>query len=205
MNQPNFQQAQQYAYQRLAKELPADLYYHNLDHTFEDVLPAAVRLATQLGVAGLDVELIKTAAAFHDIGFLVQRENHEQHSMTIARQTLPDWGFTVPQIELVCGMIQATRLPQTPHTLWEQIVADADLDVLGRDDFFIINEALYRELGEYEQSVTLDKWYEQQLGFLVAHRYFTPAAHALRQAGKEKNITELRRRLDTMRHNKATR
>ena len=201
MNQPDFAEAIQYAYQRLSSELPHNLYYHNSAHTFDDVLTAALRFATHMGIQEQELELIKIAAAFHDIGFIQQREGHEQISIKVVNDRLPKFGFSAAQIETICSMIQATQLPQTPQTVLDCILADADLDVLGRDDFFTSNEALRREFNEYEQPISEEVWYAQQLQFLLAHTYFTKAANELRYAGKQKNIAALQQRLKAFQSN----
>jgi hypothetical protein len=90
-------------------------------------------------------------------------------------------------------MIEATKLPQSPHTLSEAILADADLDSLGRIDFFIRSEELRREHTAYGSVAARDEWYEQQHRFLCEHRFHTAAAHALRDAQKLRNIALLTR------------
>src|SRR5436309_16127441 len=72
--------------------------------------------------------------------------DHERASAQIAAAILPNYGYTPAHIQAICGMIMATKLPQAPHTLLEQIVADADLDVLGRPDFVTRNQDLHTEL-----------------------------------------------------------
>ena len=85
----------------------------------------------------------------------------------------------------------ATRLPQTPRTLLEKILADADLDVLGRADFLEWNAALRAELAAVGSVQSDSQWYQSQIQFVRHHDYQTPAARALRQAGKEANIVAL--------------
>jgi uncharacterized protein len=88
-------------------------------------------------------------------------------------------------------MIMATRLPQAPHTLLEQIVADADLDVLGRPDFVTRNQDLHVELAAFEGAVDDCDWYRIQLAFLREHRYWTASARSLREEHKQHNIAAL--------------
>jgi hypothetical protein len=104
---------------------------------------------------------------------------------------LPRFGYTPSQVTAIEGMIMATRLPQTPHTLLEQILADADLDSLGRDDFLQMSLALFVELAARGDEIPEAVWYARQLDFLRSHRYFTRAARALRDAGKLRNIALL--------------
>ncbi len=134
MNKPNAEGAIAYALTRLAAELPADMVYHSLAHTRDEVLPAAARLGQLAGLPEPDLDLLRVAAAFHDLGYAETQEEHELCSIRIAAQVLPAFGFASRAIEQVIGMIVATRMPQSPRNLLEQLLADADLDGLGRED-----------------------------------------------------------------------
>jgi len=189
---PDFEAAQQYALGRLRRELPPELVYHSVWHTEEDVLPGVERLAEWSGVVGEPLLLLRTAALYHDLGFVTQRVGHEDVSIRIAATVLPDFGYSPEQIEQIKGMIAATRLPQTPTNLLEEILADADLDSLGRTDFTPRNQALRAEMAQYGVLHTDVEWLQGELNFLSGHRYFTAAAHALRDEQKQKNIEELK-------------
>lgn len=191
MNQPDFERAKQYALERLERELPPTLCYHSIAHTRDDVEPAVERLAALEGVTGEDLVLLLTAAFYHDIGFVVQRSNHEAIGAQIAAEVLPQLGFTPDQIRIIGDIIMVTRLPQTPHNLLEEIMADADLDVLGRDDFFDINQKLRAELELAGWRLTDEEWYTEQLALMQTHRYFTASACALRDGRKQHNIQTL--------------
>lgn len=188
---PDFDRAAQYAHTRLSRELSPLLTYHSLAHTCDDVVPAAERLAIQLGLQAEPTLLVRTAAWYHDLGFVVQRHEHEAVGVEIARAALPAFGYTAEQVAQIAGMIMATRVPQTPHTLHEQIVADADLDVLGREDFWLRNVALRSELAAYGQTLGDAAWYNVQISFLHKHRYWTSAARALRDVQKQQHLEQL--------------
>ncbi len=182
--------------ERLARELPPDLYYHGIHHTRDDVLPAAERLATR---AGLDAEqslLLKTAALYHDAGFLIQYQENEALGAAIAAETLPQFGYTPAQIASIQALIRATRMPQQPQDLLQSLLCDADLDSLGRADYLETSHNLRQELAAYGTRISLRDWYTRQLAFLSGHEYFTAAARSLRDAGKQENIAELKRRLE---------
>lgn len=192
----NFEQARQYAYGRLEKELPPGLYYHNLRHTLEDVVPAAEVFARGERVQGEDLGLLLTAAWFHDLGFIEVRSGHEVVSARLALEALPGFGYTALQVKIIQDIIMATVLPQSPATLLEQIMADADLDVLGRDNFLSNNDNLRREMAFFGQEFSDAQWYSGQLKFVESHVYFTATARTLREAGKQKSIAVMKKKLE---------
>ncbi len=188
MRQSNFEHAKAYALQRLERELPAALTYHSLAHTRDDVAPATLWLAAIAGVSGEQRMLLHTAAYYHDIGFVLQRADHEMIGARIAAETLPSFGYSPAQIEIIHGMIMATRLPQSPRNLLEQLMADADLDALGRTDFITRNQALRDELAAYGAHWDDLGWCREQLYFLEAHHYWTDAAQQVRGEQKRRNV-----------------
>lgn len=192
----DFDQARVYALEQLRNGLSPALTYHSLAHTQDEVVPATRRLARGLGVAGEPLKLLLTAAWYHDLGLIKDRVEHEAIGMAIARQALPQFGYTSRQIEQICAMIMATRLPQNPRTLLEEIIADADLDVLGREDFIARNAALRSEMAFFGFSVSDIEWYRSQMYFFQRHHYFTSAARILRNRQKQRNIAVLRELLN---------
>jgi len=192
-NRPDYSGAVNYALQRLRTELPPHLLYHNAQHTEEDVLTAVVRLARLSNVAEPDLHLLEVAAAFHDLGQIVTFLGHEQLGSEMMSEVLPQYGFSAGDIERVTGMILATRLPQSPQNEEQALLADADLDSLGREDFLATSKALWQEQAARGLIIPWQAWLESQLRFLQSHRYFTVAAQTLRQDGKLKNIELLER------------
>jgi len=197
-NLPDFEQAQQYALRRLEHELSPGLLYHGLTHTRDDVVPAAQWLAGQEGLAEEARGLLLTAAWFHDLGFIEQPAANEWIGARIAFEALPGLGFSSAQVGIVRSAILATVLPQSPSTLLESVMADADLDVLGRDDFLLRNANLRQELAFLGEHYSDAAWYTQQLKFLEAHTYFTASARARRAAGQLTNAAQLRRIVDEL-------
>ena len=198
MNNPDYDGAIAYAIGRLRSQLSPEFAYHNLWHTEQEVMPTAIKLARLSHIDEADIQLLETAAAFHDIGFTEVNKNHELTGSRIVAQVLPDFGFSAAQIELIIGMIIATRLPQNPRTLLEQCIADADLDVLGRSDFLARNQCLRKELAYLGSEVTDQQWFQGQLSFVKAHTYFTEAARELCNKQKAKNIALLQELLSKL-------
>ncbi len=196
MDAEKFEQAKRYALGRLERDLPDGLYYHSLAHTVSDVVPAVEAFAKGEGIAGGDLLLLRTAAWFHDLGFVEQRVGHEAVGARLAAETLPGFGYSASDIHTVQSIIMATAIPQSAKTVLERIMADADLDVLGRDDFLLRNGNLRRELAFHGQEFSDVQWFGGQLKFVEGHSYFTPSARALRDAGQAINAAALRRQLE---------
>jgi uncharacterized protein len=193
MDTPDFEAAKNYSLDRLTRELPAFLTYHCLTHTSEEVVPAARRIALIEGVGEEDLLLVTTAAWYHDLGFVQKVVGHELISIEFACQVLPDFHYSRQQIDRIAGMILATRLPQSPQNRLEEIVVDADMDVLGRVDFMKRNNDLRLEMAAMGIQNTDEYWFRMQVAFLQAHHYFTNAAHFLRNEVKQKNIEMMAR------------
>lgn len=187
----DFERAKRYALQRLSNELPHNLYYHSLKHTRDDVVPAAERLAEMAGLGNHEALLLMTAAWFHDVGFTEQRDAHETLSIGVAREVLPEFGYSDDDVAHISEIILATRLPQTPQDFLGELMADADLDSIGRDDFLETSHALLDELRAYGSELSRLDWYRGQKKFLTTHEYFTEVAHELRDDGKARNIALL--------------
>ena len=200
MDIPDLQRARRYAVQCLEQELPAVLTYHSLAHTLQGVVPAIERLAALERVNGQDLLLLRTAAYYHDLGFVERSDDHEATSARLASEILPRFGYNAAQIEVIGGIIMATRYPFEPDTHFESIMVDADLDVIGRDDFWPRNHALRVEREALTGQRSTDKeWYGSQLAFMRAHRYFTASAQTLRQALKQRHMEEMAGLLDEAR------
>jgi uncharacterized protein len=182
-----FKQAANFIKNKLKKELPANYTYHNIDHT-TDVYKAAEKIGKLENISANDMKLLLTAALYHDAGFLKYNKGHEEESCRIAETVLPGFEYTANEIDIICSMIRATRVPQSPKTLLERILVDADLDYLGRDDFFTTGHRLFTELSLTGALGSEMEWNKMQLHFMENHNYFTISAINLRQAKKEANI-----------------
>ena len=188
----NFEKARDFIIKKLSEELNPDLTYHSIEHTL-DVLQAATNLAGLEKLNGRDQTLLKTAALFHDSGMLKTYIGHEDASVEIVQEYLPDFEYNQDEINTVSKMIITTKLPQSATTFLEKILCDADLDYLGREDFFMIAHQL-----QYEWNVlgvrptTLREWYDLQIKFLEDHEFFTASAQKLRNEKKADNLKQVK-------------
>jgi uncharacterized protein len=144
-------------------------------------------------VSERDTLLVLTAALLHDIGFLRHYRDHELHSCNFAKEILPNYGYRGGAIKKICNLIKATKIPQSPKNLLERILCDADLDYLGRTDFYDIGQTLFKEMKLLKMIDTEDDWNKLQISFLEKHTYFTETNLQERTALKEKHLYQLRR------------
>ncbi len=178
--------------EKLRRGLSPALTYHSVFHS-EDVLNQVVRIAGSEHITeGEELFLLKTAALYHDTGFMFTYKGHEEKSCEIAEEYLPGLGVTAPQLQRITGLIRATRIPQLPENHLEEILCDADLDYLGRDDFYSIGATLFREMKAYRIVRDEKEWNRIQADFLSSHLYFTKTSIRLRNEKKLQRLEELR-------------
>ena len=177
--------------QKLENELPGTLTYHGLHHTL-DVFNAAMKIAAEENLSPAEIKLLRIAVLYHDAGFITTYKNHEEKGCEKAKENLPAFGYTDEEIDIICGMIMATKIPQSPHTLLEKIICDADLDYLGRDDFHKISNTLLEEMKIYVHLHDEKEWNKIQKKFLEKHQYYTEFGRKKREPQKQQYLKEIR-------------
>ena len=185
-----FTDIQEIILDKLEKELPDYLYYHNVKHTV-DVVTEVELIGWGEGCTDEEILLLKTAGLFHDVGHTVAYDNHEYHGTVIAREMLPNYNYTPEQIELICSIIMSTKLPPKPTNLLEDIICDSDLDYLGRSDFIPVSNTLFEELKAQNKMGSLNDWNKIQVKFISGHQYFTKTARSLREVNKQLQIERI--------------
>lgn len=186
----NYKEVEEYIIARLKKELPRDLYYHGLHHTLT-VLKSALLIAEDEKLNDDDLLLLKVAVLYHDAGFVKVYKNHEEEGCEMAKHDLPQFGFTDEDIEKICGMIMATKIPQNPKTQLERIIADADLEYLGTGNFESIGKTLYDEIKIYLDIESERQWNIIQMNFLKGHKYHTNFCIKNREPKKQEHLKKV--------------
>jgi class 3 adenylate cyclase len=190
-----FSDLQELVLDKLEKELPDYLYYHNVKHTV-DVVTESELIGWAEGLDDYQMLMLKTAALFHDAGHTVSYADHEDRSAEIARNMLPKYRYDAGEIDEICRIIMATKLPPRPSDLLEAIICDSDLDYLGRTDFIPVSNALYEELKAQNKMTSLNDWNKLQLKFIGSHQYFTKTGRRLREVKKQEQIDRIRQLIE---------
>jgi len=176
---------------KLEDELPRELVYHNINHTRE-VLASSEELAAKENITGDDLVILKTAALFHDSGFLQVYEGHEEVSCQLATAFLPQFDYTDDQIRKICRLIRATQIPQHPLDKKAEILCDADLYYLGTNEYTENAENLFLEMETAGIIKSRSEWTERQIKFLEEHKYFSPTANDRLSTGQHQNLLSLK-------------
>jgi len=177
---------------KLERELPGNLYYHNLKHTIDVVIGVEI-IGRGENVNDDELLLLKTAALFHDSGHIYSYQDHETYSQRLAKEILPRYNYSEQQIDCICEIIASTKLPPYPTNLLQKIICDADLDYLGRRDFIPVSGELFKEYSERQIVTDLNQWNKKQLVFLESHQYYTQTANNMREVNKQKQIERLKK------------
>lgn len=186
-----YHKAIDFAINKLQSELDDDLKYHSIEHTL-GVLRSCEFLAKKSEVSKNELPLLLTAAAYHDIGFTEAYSNHEEIGCKIVGDKLPEYGYTEEEISKIQSMIMATKIPQSPTTLLEKVLCDADLDYLGGDKYGEISDRLYEELGFYKKQLNEEEWLNMQINFMEHHNYWTDFAKKVLSPKKEIVLKKLK-------------
>ena len=187
------EQSKTYASQILQDQLDDMFVYHNLNHT-QRVVEAAKMIGEASGLSGEEQEVVDIAAWFHDTGYSLGCNQHEKSSAEIARTFLEEKGVDNAKITQVIDCIMATRVPQKPSNLMEQVLCDADLAHLACEDYTDMSERMHKEIEKvHDKQIETKKWNEMNYAFFKDHEYFTPFAKEHLQPVKEENLSAIKK------------
>ena len=192
---PDFQY--ELAYEKIEQflllNLPQQYTYHTIEH-IRDVVVQSERIAKKEKIDKSVIQDIKLAAWLHDVGYIWEPQRHEARGVEYATAILNEMKFPKSKISLITGMIMATKIPQSPKNHYEQIICDADLDYLGRDDYDTNSNNLLQEI-ELVKKLTSKEWLQIQEKFLKAHAYFTATSQKLRNPNKITVLNKIQQQL----------
>ena len=176
----------------LKENLSDGIYYHDLEHTQE-----VVNASTEIGIASNlsqdELETVLIAAWFHDTGYYKGMKDHEANSRDVAAEFLKQEGVGKEKIDAVGGCIMATKIPQNPLNLMEEVLCDADLYHVSTREFFKKSELLRKEFSlVFPDEIQLDEWFKNSIKFLKKHSFFTSYAKEKLLPAKKENLKKLK-------------
>ncbi|MBL7768440.1 MAG: HD domain-containing protein [Flavipsychrobacter sp.] len=177
--------------QHFEKNVPSSLYFHDLHHTIQ-VVDASRQMAAAMQLTEEDRLALLLAAWFHDTGYGVQYEGHEVASVEIARRFCREQNLAESLTEKVASCILATRMPQSPASLIEQIICDADMAHLGSGHYPEESKLLRKEINTvFNKDISKKAWRRTNIRFLEEHRYFTEYARTHFEPVKQAHLKTL--------------
>jgi uncharacterized protein len=174
----------------LNDKLPTFYYYHNYKHTLY-VLDKAMEIGVQENCIEKEMRLLNAAALWHDTGYINSYTGHEEESCHLAKQYLPEYGFSNEDINKICGMIMATKIPQSPKDKLEEIFADADLEYLGTENAASIADSFFKEQHSINPLLTKEEWDKTQIAFIEKHHFFTKYCKETKEPVKKEYLNKL--------------
>ena len=172
---------------RLRNELDVNCHYHNVAHTL-DVIAMSQEIGKAEGLSALDLEQLRVAALFHDVGYLFGRKDHEILGERFFQICAKKSDLSEEERTTISECILATRMSEFPKTLMEMVIRDADLDYLGRTDFVLKSEELYLEFLQFGEVSSRETWNQAQVAFVSKHAYFTKYSKARREGQLKLNL-----------------
>lgn len=167
------------------------LIYHNLNHT-EQVVENAIKIANHYQLSDEDFFIVTAASWFHDLGYFFDCAHHEASGAGLAAEFLKEKGLSEEISTKIVNCIMATKMPQQPNGLLEQIVCDADLYHLGSDSFKERNKLMRKEAEAFcARALDKDEWRLKTIQLFKNHHYHTTYCQHLLNAKKAENLEEL--------------
>lgn len=171
------------------------LYYHHYEHALS-VMERAIYLGTMEWCSEDEIEMLVIAALFHDTWFVIQYDENEIFWAKIAQNYLKTILYPEDRIEIIQNIILATNPNEKPNNLLEEIIKDADMDNLWREDFFDISEKLKKERETIKRIKIKDPdWHHASLDLIEWHSFYTPTQIRERNEKLQKNTQELKQQL----------
>jgi class 3 adenylate cyclase len=171
-------------------DLPDSLHFHKLEFA-RKVYNQSFLLCRAEEIDQDERLLVRTAALMLYTGLTQSFNNFENRSSVICREILPGFKYSESQIDQICNLILATKMPFNPNTRLEKILIDARMEYIGRPDFTAQLKLLYQELLEAGMKINGQQFKNQQLELLYNFEFFTVAGQRLREVSVEDQMAKL--------------
>jgi HD superfamily phosphodiesterase len=169
--------------------------YHSIEHT-QLVVDVATKISESEGLDKRNTEIVIVAAWFHDIGYAVSHENHEDESCKIARQFLAGNGVDEDFILVVEACISSTKRGAEIKSLNDRILHDADHSHTALPDFMEISNLFRKELENFsDRKMTKLEYWKRTLIFLNETKFLTEYAIKNMEPIKNENISKVEKRI----------
>ena len=180
-----------YVTELLTKEGSDGLVYHNIDHTRRVVKQAEI-IGTHENLNEEEMDIVKIAAWFHDVGYIKKYTGHEEVSIQIATDFLTGKGVEKEYVDRVTECIKSTVVPQHPTDKASAVLCDADMMHLGMENYPDIIKKLrieWKNMGI--NSLSRKKFKKTSIETLLNHKFHTAYCQLKLSKIKEENLKNL--------------
>ncbi|MBC35771.1 MAG: hypothetical protein CL663_07010 [Bacteroidetes bacterium] len=185
INDKIFAEAEVFVKEFLEGNAPDELLFHNFTHT-QNVLKYAETIGQESKLNDHDLNVVRIAALFHDVGYINSFEQHENEGVKIVEDYLKARDIDQNDIDKVQACILATKLPQSPKSLLEKVICDADFMHLAAEDYTEQMEMLRLEINSIEKGKLSKKLFDiESLKMFNKHYYHTEYGQTVLQPLKE--------------------
>lgn len=187
--------AENFVLNYLNTNLKPEFIYHNFSHT-QFVVSKVSEIIQSENLTDDEQEIVLLAAWFHDVGYTIDKAKHEDHSIAIMTIFLNNENYTPKKLDKVAVCISATKLDETPKTLLEKILCDADFSHLASPNYTKISNQLRTEFENIGCGIYTNKeWLEENITVFNTHKYYTKYANINWNSAKNENLIELKKEL----------
>jgi predicted metal-dependent HD superfamily phosphohydrolase len=189
------QEAKSYVHNWFVERVPVEYSYHTFEHT-EKVVFQTIELSKTELLSDDRIFILALASWFHDSGFGIGKEHHEQNSCIVYRQFADSFPELFGSISEVEQLICATEYSRNPQNFEEMILRDADLHYLGTPEYKLESNALRLEWATtLGKEYTEREWLQINVDFLIGHKFYTASASHKFEATKKSNLEEIQKLL----------
>ncbi len=176
----------------LLTKTPPYLVYHNVEHTRE-VVKNAEFIAKHENFSGVELNILKIAAWFHDTGYIKRYVGHEEESAALATSFLREKQVEPDVIELVVNSIMATIYARQPKNKIEEALCDADFMHLGKENYPEYADKLREELNVAGiRKIKRGEFGKESIEMFLNHTFYTGFCRRELTGIKERNLENLK-------------
>ncbi|MGZ5219706.1 MAG: Pycsar system effector family protein [Chitinophagaceae bacterium] len=173
-----------------------NLLYHSIDHT-KRVVERANEIASHYELSETDITVLNIAAWFHDTGHLYTNPiSHEEKSIELMKEWLAGKGEYTDLGADIEQVILATKLSTQPTGLVQEIIKDADTYHFGLPEFKTQDKLMKKEMELRNVGTMVMEWQRNTMSLMESHQYFTSYCKELLDAGKQKNMAKIKKKID---------
>ncbi len=194
-NEVLINEAEKFVSGLLKNETPVSYTYHTLAHTL-DVVKNAVFIGTSEKLTEKEMDILRLAAWFHDVGYLKKYKGHEETSAHVAMKFLERHEVEENTRTAVIESIRATAFPQSPESRVAKVLCDADFIHLGQENYFEQAEKLRQE--QKNAGIRKLKKAEfdlESVRLFEGHHWHTVFCQNNLEETKQKNLELLKKRI----------